>query len=216
MKLLVLVISADEYPYDVLEDAIRETWAKDVPKECEVFFLKQKPFIGECYVDGDTFYAIGKESWQTIGRKTVQSFEYFYKNTDFDYIFRTNLSSYVDLEKLLDFIDNNKIVYDGFIGHHNGLPFSSGAGILISKNTIKTIIDNKSIWRHDIPDDVALAKLLKSFNIVPEGNVRRQTVVSVNDKIDINQYHYRCKQINRMDDVKIIKNIKYLKDASQY
>jgi len=214
MKLLVLVISADEYPYDKLENTITETWAKEIPKECEVFFLKQKPFIDDCYVDGDTFYAIGKESWQTIGHKTVQSFEYFYKNTDFDYIFRTNSSSYVDLEKLLDFIDNNnKITYDGVIGHHQGLPFSSGAGILISKNTIKTVINNKDTWRHDVADDVALAKLLKSFNIIPEGNVKRQTIVSINDKIDLNQYHYRCKQRNRMDDIKIMKNIKALKDA---
>jgi hypothetical protein len=138
-----------------------------------------------------------------MGDKTIKSFEWMLENTDFEYLFRTNTSSYFSYSNLLSYIEKNfvdkKYVYAGKIhttndSSGNSVNFASGSGYILNRNTVKKIVENQKHWEHEYWDDVSLGLLLRKLNLKPidaqrfdiEGNPYRQ-------KIDINQYHYRCR-----------------------
>jgi hypothetical protein len=86
-------------------------------------------------------------------------------------------------------------------GLHEGIiPFISGAGMWLSSDNIKYIIDNQ--WSLDwyLPDDVAIGKLLinskkgilNRYNLVTDNEVIDKNTL-LNDIIDNNHYHIRIK-----------------------
>lgn len=214
MKFLVLVICASNNDtYNDLESAIRQTWASIQDDRWEIFYLYSDPSVQKPYLEGDKFIAKSHEQLTTIGRKMIQAFEFFYENYEFDYIFRTNLSSYVDLPKLAEILESNNFNYDGVKGSHAGIQFASGAGYVISKDLVSFVINNKDKWNHTLIDDLALGKIMNDNRIFPDGTLTRQTITHVNEKIDTDQYHFRCKQKNRHEDVILINRIHNIKYA---
>lgn len=209
MKVLILVLSADFEPYTILTNGIKSTWASYTLPGIEIFFYYGKSDKNNTSND---IYLNSIECSENVGRKTLEMFEYI-KDMDFDYIFRTNSSSYVNQEKLLEFlIDKEKInFYCGIIGicSNTRSNFASGCGYFLSKDLIKLVLDNKSQWNHNINDDVALSKLLQSLNVSISDKAIRLDILSTNiDSLDIyNMYHFRCKQNNRNDDVLIMKKL---------
>lgn len=214
MKFLVLVICAtNSDTYRDLEETIKNTWGKLEDERWEVFYLHADAKIENPYLDGNNFYSKSHEKLNAIGRKMIQSFDFFYQNYEFDYIFRTNLSSYVDLPKLAEVLEQNKFDYDGVIGKHSGIQFASGAGYVISREMVNFVINHKDKWNHSLIDDLALGKLMNDNKVFPPGILTRQTVAHVNENIDVNQYHYRCKQKNRLEDISIMNRIHKIKYA---
>ena len=99
-----------------------------------------------------------------------------YENSEFDYLFRTNTSSYLSIENLNKFIDENftgkEFVYSGLIHdtkdvEGNKIYFASGSGYLLNRRVVKLILENSNLWEHQYWDDVSLGLLLKKFNILP-------------------------------------------------
>jgi hypothetical protein len=147
----------------------------------------------------------GNLSVTNSGLKTLKSFEMI-KNMDFDYVFRTNSSSYVDKKLLIDFINNKPKTkyYSGFIGNHGKITFASGSGFFLSKDLINLLIENKNRWDHSLIDDVSIAGLLKEFGVSPENNPRYDVY---NENIPLDYFHYRIKTRNRNDDCKLMELI---------
>jgi hypothetical protein len=143
--------------------------------------------------------------------KTIQAFEFLSNNHEFDYIFRTNLSSYVDLPRLYEKLNQKKFTYDGVVGADNGVKFASGAGYVISKDLVQHVIVNKDSWNHGMIDDVAMGHMMNKIGINPIGELTRQTFLNVNETVDVNQYHYRCKQTERTQDAFIMRRIHEIK-----
>jgi len=215
MKFLVLVICAEGTTiYDNLENAVRNTWGTLKDDRWEIFYLYSNPKIEKPYIDGDKFYAKTQENLKSIGHKMLQAFDFFFNNYEFDYIFRTNLSSYVDLPKLATILESKNFNYDGVVGKAAGIQFASGAGYVLSKNCVNYVINHKQYWNHSLIDDLALGRLMNDNKIFPSGELTRQTILRVSEKIDPNQYHYRCKQKNRLDDVHLINRIHETKYAN--
>ena len=138
-----------------------------------------------------------------MGDKTIKSFEWMLENTDFEYLFRTNTSSYFSYSNLVSYIEKHfedeEYVYAGKIhttndSRGNPVDFASGSGYILNRNTVKKIVENQNLWEHESWDDVSLALLLRKLNLKPvdarrfdiEGNPYKQ-------EIDIDQYHYRCR-----------------------
>ena len=212
MKFLVLVICDENSDtYQFLEETIRETWGSVKSEHWEIYYLYSKPDIQHPYLDGDKFYAKGVEKLDSIGRKTIQAFEFFSNNHEFDYIFRTNLSSYVDLPRLYEKLNQKKFTYEGVVGVDNGVKFASGAGYVISKDLVQNVIVNKDSWNHGMIDDVAMGNMMNKIGINPIGELTRQTFLNVNETVDVNQYHYRCKQTERTQDAFIMRRIHEIK-----
>jgi len=133
----------------------------------------------------------------------------------FDYIWRTNLSSVLDFQGLLDYVDSSSLrscgesrcsydgeslrsydgeslrSYAGYIGTSvDGYNFASGAGFLMSQNVVDYLIDNERLLMRDVIDDVAIGKLLEPrFGLV---HIDRCWVDGSLINCSSNIFHFRC------------------------
>lgn len=185
MKIVILIIAHDD-PNEYYQ--MQENWRKYMHSHHDIvsYFIKGKKNNQKdnVEVDGDTLFINTEEDLiPGVLKKTIMAFKWVKKNIDFKYIFRTNLSSVVDLTKLYNFCTSKKFHYAGKIGNDEGQNFASGAGFFVSKKCIRYIMQNKEKIDYETIDDVSLGKLL-----TPEFNI-----FSLN-RIDI--FHYNKKGIS--------------------
>lgn len=119
--------------------------------------------------DGKYLRCTTPEAFALIAVKTIESMAYVLRhNPDVSHFYRTNSSSYVHLEGLARFVQNNpSINYGGVIGEFGGTQFASGAGALISRRAAEILIENSGKVRVDLIDDVAMAKVLEENDLSP-------------------------------------------------
>lgn len=220
MKIVILVLSKDDEIYSKLEDCIRKTWASN--SDIKIFYY----YGGSSFfrVIDDRIYTIHKESLYNIGYKTIDSLEYLYNNVDFDYIFRTNSSSYINIKNLIDFLIDKPInsFYSARVNTelNTGIKFGSGSGYFISKDIVKFIIENKEKWNHNLIDDVSLGDLLlnNGFKLTPSNRLDIDNIIdnklyygdNLVDESKLNQnFHFRCKSkdSSREMDIRIMSYI---------
>ena len=209
MKILILVLSHnDNGTYSKFLETQKETWDSIDEDGVETFY-----YFGN-HVDnkiiGNNIHTKIPESLMTCGLKTLEAFKLIL-NKDFDFLFRTNSSSYIDkkiLKNLLKDKPKNKF-YSGIIGTHDGISFCSGAGYVLSKDLVKLLTTNEDKIDHSLIDDVSFAKFFNSNNI-KQINSERFDVVD-NSPIPLNYFHYRLKTENRKTDINNMKLIFYQK-----
>jgi hypothetical protein len=205
MKLIILILANDNYAYTQMQ----ELWRKymNTHENIKSYFMKYDSTLeSDIEIINDTIFIKGIESYiPGCLDKTVKSIDFLLKNEEFDYVFRTNLSSVVHLNKLYSLLNSN-IKYGGVIGYTNNAnfqtqtndkqPFVSGSGILISKNICNLIVTNKTMLKYNVIDDVSLAELLINFNInfthLERYYFSNYNNEIVNDVI-VNHHHFRCK-----------------------
>jgi hypothetical protein len=153
-------------------------------------------------------------TYQVMGRRNFALFHYFYYSTDYDFLFMSNTSSYFNQDlvmKLIDSLNSSEDLYAGII-ISPGSPrsFVSGAGKLLSRKTVKKLLDNAANYRHDNLEDVCLGDLMRSLGIKPTP-LPRLDVSHPNQVKDIpldllnHHFHYRCKSSSRpRQDVEIM------------
>jgi hypothetical protein len=154
-------------------------------------------------------------SWTPgILQKTIKGMEFIDSNYEYDYIFRTNLSSFLIFDnfiKIVESLENNK-VYCGVINDYYIKKYISGAGIFISKDLVKYLINNENKLQYNIVDDVAIGYLLQTFIQNPLHRVdicinyfNENTAYNyINEIINNNHYHVRIKNSDRNLDIMYI------------
>ena len=208
MNLVVLVL--DSFTQNSIRNSKiqKSTWVKDVSNYCEVLFYKGGL---ETIRSGHDLLLNCSDSYSDMGIKSLKAFEWVDSNLSYDYIFRTNTSSYVNYKNLINYlkkIQEEGIDYCGYIGDYDGIEYVSGSGIILSEHAIKSIIRYKSELDTDIVEDVAFGKLLKLNDILPIKG-KRKDIESHKDirNIDSDEYHIRC----RLDSFGYSRNLeKYL------
>lgn len=213
MKLVVGVLANDEGGYSEMVEACRETCYNEIPNDISVYYIyghRKGIETPETYrLDGDCFYNNSSESRNNLILKTINFFEYCYNNLDFDYIFRPNCGSYVNLRKLKEKIEQEDFpkneVYLGIKGiSRDGTRYASGSGFLASKDLIKKIVESKKEILYPgmpgfIMDDVSIGKFVTEFlslDITPGAQRQDITLDAINsseNKIDFDCYHYYFK-----------------------
>lgn len=196
IKLLVLIIADDS---NSLYIKLQELWKYQMDKiqmsYIDYYFLKCDPTLDEeIKIVGNTFYVKLEESiFYGITYKTLKAIEYFSQN--YDYILRTNLSSFYRFDKLYDILKlaprNNY-----YAGIHGG-DFVSGCGFIISKDIASNITKNiDKVWDPNIRyDDVCFGKYIftnfpTSFHHIP----RYDFVNQPSDFVIPEEYpHFRIK-----------------------
>jgi len=213
MKILIIVLSHnDNGTYSKFYEAQKNTWDSINVEGVETYYLFGNHNTDEI-VDKNILVNVG-ESFENAGHKTLKSF-ILLKDMDYQYIFRTNSSSYVDKKMLLDFISDKPTekYYSGYIGNHNGIIFSSGSGFFLSRDLVSLLIENADKWDHNNIDDVAIGDLLKKLGYTPEFNSRFD--VNDNENIPLDYFHYRLKTPNREFDIQNMFQIKKIKDENE-
>src|SRR4051794_24533201 len=134
MRTLVLVLGARTDPYPALIRTIKSTWAAEPVDDVETLFY----FGGETTAQhgGDLVLPV-PDDLLNAGRKTIVCFDHVLRNREFDLVFRTNCSSYVDLLNLRAYAAEHareRGFYSGAIGQRGELAFASGSGFFLSRD----------------------------------------------------------------------------------
>lgn len=201
-KILILLLSSHKYPSPRNEISQINTWIKTAMERG----LKVINFIGgfdKVNLNNSYLELTSEDSIEAVGYKTLEAFEWVINKTDYEYIFRVNSSSYVDIDRLITFINNldtnNSNLNNLYCGKIVNLQmldlnFISGSAILFNRECIKKLVENKELWNHSIIDDVALGLLCKELSILPhEGELYHIKKLVYTDKNIKESYHYRCK-----------------------
>jgi len=210
VRVLVLVLGARVAPYPALIRTIRETWASVAVDGVETIFY----YGGDALrFDGDELVLPVSGGALDIGRKTIACFDWALANRDFDLVYRTNCSSYIDLPNLFGYAlehGGGQRFYSGLIGTFEQLPFASGSGYFVSRDLVELVVQEKTAWRHELLDDVALADLLARSGVGPKPAPRvdyRSAGEVVH--VDTSQFHFRCRTASwrRREDARIIRRL---------
>jgi hypothetical protein len=209
MKLIILVLSQnDNGIYTDFYKSQKETWDSINVPNTSTFYYFGNNNCNE--IRGNKILTNITESIKNCGNKLLNALELI-KDLEYDFIFRTNSSSYVDKTMLYNRLSEIKDVnyYSGVNGHANNVNFASGSGFVVTKNLVNLILNNKSTFRYDLIDDVAIGELLSRFK-TPLYNAERFDT-NENDNIPKNYYHYRIKTLNRKNDVNTMYKIHEIK-----
>lgn len=206
MKILILVLSHNDNGgiYSEFYKTQKETWDSVVTDDVQTFF-----YFGNSeqnIITGNEIHTNTPEGLVNCGYKTIEAFKLI-NEMDFDFIFRTNSSSYVDKQLLKSYLETKpkEKYYSGIIGNHNGILFCSGSGFILTKDLVKLLIDNENILDHTFIDDVCFGKFLSSKGIQLVSSKRFDIINDNHPPIDY--FHYRLKTENRINDIENMKKI---------
>ena len=199
IKVLILIISSNDNP---VYSEHKEAWRKYMRtnKFIDCFFMEYHD-VENMTIRDDTIYLKGVESFSPgIRKKTVDCLDYFLKGAvKYDYIVRTNLSSFWNFDALLRYLGGlqQSNVYAGVVGNHQGISFVSGSGFIMSPDVAKLLVEKRELFNNsNLLDDVEIGQLLANFN-VPLTHGSRQDFYSMSMFKDYtfnnDAYHYRIK-----------------------
>jgi hypothetical protein len=137
--------------------------------------------------------------------KTLKGFGFALANYTFDFLLRTNISSFFVFPLLKGVLATLPCIgcYAGAQGFDK-VPFASGAGMILSPDVAQLLVQNTAALNHGLIDDLAIATFLHNlrFQIFP---LRRFDFVYERDTnedaskvvqaISQNTYHFRIKNM---------------------
>lgn len=200
-KIIILVLASDTYPSRRNQMVQKKTWVKDQTENIKVYFYKAGK---NTLIQNNDLIVKSGDRADEIGYKNFKAFEWIYKNEDFDFLFRTNTSSFINIKNLESYINNLKRskdpIYDGIVlnlknkKNKSCIKFVSGAGILFNKKAIEVLINNQNEYDHSLWEDVAIGELLNKKSVFPSSGRRYDIRGNIfKQDIDLNHYHYRCR-----------------------
>jgi hypothetical protein len=164
-------------------------------------FKDDSPF----YFDEETaiLYKYGKDSYFNILEKTRGAIEYLSKkhNYEFDYFYRTNISSMFDFDKMIEYLENNPMDYGGKLENaFDEFLFPSGCGYVMSKRTCDIFLQHfdEMESQYDLLEDVAAGKIMQKYVLmtyIPRVTFSYTEDPDILDLLENDYreiYHYRC------------------------
>lgn len=233
VKIVFLIIATERKPWSkILRNGPEATWLRKLPENVKVFkifsdgsqgsssyqnqtevtnsYLLQidNPNLSNTTVvaDGNRLVFPGVSGWAGILQTTISALSYVNSNFEFDYVIRTNVSSYWNLQRLLEMLDRapRNDLYMGVIGKSYipkldaELEFISGAGIILSKDIVELILKNREQIESNFIDDIALGILARNLN-VKITDAKRKNIGEISRLICIplhqlsQEYHFRLR-----------------------
>ncbi|MFI0435517.1 MAG: hypothetical protein ACH350_07325 [Parachlamydiaceae bacterium] len=168
-KVLILVTSSNDLPVYAELRNIWRGYMHTFPDCVEAYFIEADPTLtGSFEIKEDIILTKCNECIiPGIMQKTLLTMEAFLPKIDeFDFIIKTNLSSFYIIPRLLDFLETlplQKCYCGSLLFDWN---ICSGAGIIFSKDVVELMLENKScLFNSSDYDDVAIGKFMKSNGI---------------------------------------------------
>jgi len=206
MKLLILILSSRNHPhFEVFNEGIKKTYLTKEYKNVEIY-----PFYGH---PGKTQLLNGElllncpDNYLTT--KTLLAFEYAINNMQFDYLIRPNVSTYININKLYEYLlkQSRTNYYAGPKLNILNVEYPSGTFMVYSKDIVKKILEGKNMINdNQYADDWCIGKYLQSQNIKmtddiplywlieqwPETKILRKLYTIKKEDIE-NYIAFRCK-----------------------
>lgn len=179
------------------------------------FFIEMKPDLecDICEID-NYIYVKGEENLiPGVYIKTMKTMKYINEKYDYDFIIRTNLSSFWNLNNVIKLKKNLPLnnFSGGHVGYVNNNTYISGMCIILSKDTCINLANNMNIV-YELDDVIIGAQLQQlGYNLTHINQYYRLDLIhNVDNIIHINEndidnkiYYYRIKNDDRNIDVKL-------------
>lgn len=211
MKILILIISSKGFPYDDYKELWREYMHLD--EDIDSYFIEMGE---ETVIKDDVITINGEETYDKIFYKTQEALKMF-DLSKYDYIFRTNLSSFIVFNKYKIWLQTlpKTRVYNGPIHWHTRYIYASGCGFTITPDVAKLIIDydeNSQTEKHI--DDVTIGRIcmINSIQVTsaPLNCIFTNTFYHETELFDEYEcaFHFRTKTGgSRNDDITVYKDL---------
>ncbi|MCQ6271138.1 hypothetical protein M8J71_11660 [Pseudarthrobacter sp. R1] len=113
----------------------------------------------QAHTTGDRIYTGVPETYLNTNAKNIAGLRHLLATQEFDYVFRTNSSSYVSLPMLDEYVQAlpDRGYYAGFIGEAGGTRFASGTCTLMSRDLVESAASDPK-WEYELIDDVAMGR----------------------------------------------------------
>jgi hypothetical protein len=207
MKILVLIMSHETNDNNFIN--YKKVWDNQISNldkskfNIEFKFLYSDNTIEENYqIQGNNLITkCNEDYWYSLLLKVMNGFDFFIQN-DFDLVFKTNLSTIINFDKFYEYccqIDNSReFIYDGTIGDYQNYSYCSGAGMLLNKNSVNLILNNKEHLSESWTDDIFIGFILNKLNkIKPCPSLSRFDIIKENQQFSkeniLNNTHIRIK-----------------------
>ncbi len=169
MKIAVLIICSDnESIYKYLQESWKKFMHSD-PEHIDAYFLRGDPSIHNiCEMHDDTIYAQTEESINPgLQNKTILALEHILsQEKKYDYIIRTNLSTFYVFPRLLEFLKNcPKTRY--YAGPLMKMGIASGSGFIMSRDIAELAAQHKNFFFNNSErlEDVLFGVFFKDHGI---------------------------------------------------
>ena len=195
------------------------------------FYCYKEDLQEEYMIEDDMIYIKGTETYVPgILEKTIKAFE-ITKNMKYDFLLRSNISTVIDYRKLDDILYKipDDVIYAGgscllhnWLDHDYGIhkvyniPFILGTSIILKREGVHKIINNKNVLPETIIDDVSLGLFFNHFGDKPYGfdsyyrynlSCMSNDVIFYRNRISYERYNKVDKNIEIANMQNIIKQI---------
>jgi len=240
-KLLILILSTCDPSYDIFKKAISETWVRTARQNgIRCIFYSGNHMKNEFI--NDELKLCCDDSLKNTGKKLYYALKFIHSlQIEFTHIYRTNLSSFLFINKLENYIDKLDVsFYGGHISYIHKLKilnryrpisilfsrvlnfqkinYAAGTGFFLSKDLVEIIIHYNNIPFQFI-DDVMVGEILKiKINDIPRYDFVNDNIN--NSQLNIEQigncFLIRFKSLNRYNDVSKIYEINKFNSLKDY
>ena len=214
MKILMLILASDGSPeYRKFQELWRQYTKSNQHIDC--YFYKGDPNLEEeAKLVDDTIYVKIEDTLDNVFDKLMMTLRFlsprFHK---YDFLYRTNLSSFVDFNKFVHFCTllPRANVCAAVLGHHDGVLFPSGAGFTLSIDLVKRLVEENP--PNFFLDDVTIGKAMSKWNVqwirVNRLDYRGNDGWWYEHQPTPNEviFHYRVKTANRDDDCRVLSRL---------
>lgn len=207
-KVLVLIMASDDLPVYILEQEIWRSYMHLDREHFEVYFIKANPELQSDYeMSFDVIWSRVERDISTgmILRTLVSIEALMPRIEEFDYVLRTNLSSFYVFPRLLKFI-NTLPKTNCYCGVHvyGWITFVSGAGMLISTDLVKKMVAEKEFLLTCSPfyeEDVIIGHYFYQnyIGMIPASRMDFPTLgdwVNQKDSCPDDIFHFRTKNLD--------------------
>lgn len=208
MKLLILVLSYNEPPYDELMRTQQATWdSVEVDGVKTVYYYGGgKGWVNEKEFSADTDDLYYRMHWKlALVLKEIEKWEWRP-----DIIWRTNSSSYINKGRLYQYAHTFPIVegniYAGWKIDGPDYSICSGAGFFMTPDLAKIIVD-KFDGEMNCEEDCLIGRTFSEMGVTIFGDQSRYDVPSEFLEIPTDRYHYRLKTSDRKKDAENMRKI---------
>lgn len=187
-KVLIMVLSSNQEPYDRLMQSQKETWDTEIVPGVSTIYYYGDPSLDETIQKYKDIICNCSDIYEMMHWKYKLALDYCW-DLEWDFIFRTNSSSYVNKQKLFDFIQTLSTT-NCWLGKGNGI--MSGAGFILSRDLAEFV--NERLDSYETPsEDMCIATILSKggYEVGEAGD--RVEFNHYENKPERECYHYRCK-----------------------
>ena len=231
MKIALLFIYSDSEVYKQMRD-IQRTYIHKF-ENAHSYFIEMREQVQKVTLEKDIIYVRGKETILNILNKTLTAIEFLlHNNNKYDFFIRTNVSTIINIPKLLHYLSNiypktniytgagkvfelNKLDEKGGIVDTSlfGTKIIPGTNIIFSADVAQCMTMNKDKFRQDIVDDVSMSLFIQtnlpSAFKKPNADLCDMLYTQVNTIANITPRRdkyifYRNHNLNRNDDIKLM------------